>query len=238
MSSAAALAPPPVPKREFPRSVIIDESIRIPPEVVDLASFRKWANSESFPERGRISYFQGEIWVDLSMEQLFTHNQVKLAYSVGLDLVLRDDPLGRFFPDGVRLSFPHLDYSTVPDGIFYFFESIRRGLLRRIEGATTGYVELEGTPDMALEIISDTSVHKDTERLHEMYWRVGITEYWRVDVRRKALRFEIFRHRARGYVSTAGKSGWLKSKVFGRSFRLVQKSDELGDPQYVLQVRG
>lgn len=238
MSAAAVAVAPPKSDLYRIRPVVIDDIIRIPPEVIGLASFRRWAESDYFPEGGRFSYFQGEIWVDLSPEQLYTHNQVKLAYSFGLGGVLRDDPLGRYFPDGARLSIPLIDFSTVPDGVFCLFDSLESGRVRRIEGATTGYIELEGTPDMTLEVISDTSVHKDTEVLFELYWRAGVREYWLVDARGKKLDFDIFRHTKSGYKRTRSKSGWLKSNIFGRSFRLHRETDRLGDPQYVLQVRG
>lgn len=34
-------------------------------------------HSGEFPETGRICFLDGEVWVDMSMEQLYTHNQVK-----------------------------------------------------------------------------------------------------------------------------------------------------------------
>src|SRR5262249_54413567 len=146
MSAAAALSPPaPV---LLGRPVIINGEVRVPAEVVDLASFRRWAASDDFPEYGRFSYLNGEIWVDLTMEQLYTHNQVKLAFTLGIGGLLQEDPLGRFFPDGAQLSNPEADLSTVPDGVFCAFTSLDAGRVREIEGAVTGWIELEGTPDM------------------------------------------------------------------------------------------
>lgn len=52
------------------------ERVRIAPSVVDLASFRDWADSDAFPEHGRIDFLDGEIRVDLTLERLFTHNRV------------------------------------------------------------------------------------------------------------------------------------------------------------------
>src|SRR5256885_8764701 len=48
-----------------------------------------------------------------------------------------------------------------------------------------GYLELEGTPDMVLEVVSESSVQKDTKRLRQLYWQAGIREYWLVDARRE-----------------------------------------------------
>ena len=62
-------------------------------------------------------------------------------------------------------------------------------------------------------------------------------EYWLVDGRKEPLSFEILRYTAKGYVSTRKQQGWLKSAVFGKSFRLIQGTDPFGDPQYTLEVR-
>jgi hypothetical protein len=65
-------------------TIVIEERIRIPDCVVDLESFRQWARSDEFPDRGRFCHLQGELWVDLMPEQLFTHNQVKGEYAIVL----------------------------------------------------------------------------------------------------------------------------------------------------------
>ncbi len=51
------------------------------------------------------------------------------------------------------------------------------------------------------------------------------------------LRFEILHHGPRGYKSTRKKAGWLKSDVFGKSFRLMQTTSAAGHPEYTLEVR-
>ncbi|HUG89872.1 MAG TPA: hypothetical protein VML55_03500, partial [Planctomycetaceae bacterium] len=64
-------APPKAPSRA---PVVIEDRVTVPSWVHDLESFRRWAKSDELPERGRFSFLDGEIWVDLSREQLFTHN--------------------------------------------------------------------------------------------------------------------------------------------------------------------
>jgi len=98
-------------------------------------------------------------------------------------------------------------------------------------------VELEGAPDMVLEVVSQSCVQKDTVVLRDLYWRAGIREYWLVDVRVEKLRFDILSRGGRGYLTVRKSSGWAKSAVFGSSFRLTQKSDRLGYPEYTLTVR-
>lgn len=50
--------------------VVIADDLVVPSGIVDLPSFRRWAQSDDFPKRGRIDYYHDRITVDLSMEQL------------------------------------------------------------------------------------------------------------------------------------------------------------------------
>ena len=69
-----------------------------------------------------------------------------------------------------------------PDALFASTDALA-DRVRILEGQKEGYVELEGSPDMVLEVVSDSSVRKDTERLRRDYWEAGIREYWLVDAR-------------------------------------------------------
>jgi Uma2 family endonuclease len=185
-----------------------------------------------------VCYFDGDIWVDLSMEQLYVHNRVKTQFTIVLGGIVEAEDLGQFFSDGVLLSHRSAHLTAVPDSVFVFYDALRSGRIRRVEGAQRGYVELEGTPDLVLEVVSDSSVHKDTVELRRKYWRAGIPEYWLVDARVAPPQFNLLRRGPKGYLRTRPLAGgWLKSQVFGRSFRLTQTEDGVGDPRYQLEVR-
>ncbi len=218
-------------------TVVIEEKVRVPDWVNDLASFRQWAHSGEFPERRGISYLKGEVWVDMRKEQLFSHNQVKGEISSVLGVLVKKNRLGIFFPDGVLLSDLATDFATGPDAIFVSKESLQTNRVTMIEGADGGYVELQGVPDMVLEVVSPSSVEKDTEVLREVYWELGIEEDWLVDARGERLDFDILRHGAKGYVPVRKPGGWLRSTVFGASFRLTRKTNEMGHPEFTLAVR-
>jgi Uma2 family endonuclease len=211
--------------------------VRIPAWVVDRLSFRRWLNSDTFPELGRISFLAGEVWVDMSKEQIFSHNQVKQEFNLVLGGVAKEQKRGRYFPDGAYLSNAEADFTCQPDGTFVSAEAFRTGRVRLVEGTRQGFLELEGSPEMVLEIVSDSSVAKDNTRMPELYWHAEIKEYWLVDVRGQRLRYDIFRHTPQGYVAVRGRAGWIKSGVFDKSFKLTRQADEFDNPEYTLAAR-
>jgi Uma2 family endonuclease len=161
-----------------------EEEVRIPAWVVDLESFRRWAES-----------------------------------------------------DGLFLCNVHADIAGNPDGTFASADAIESGRVRLIEGKRGGYVELEGSPDMVLEVVSPSSVRKDPATMRQAYGESEVREYWLVDAREDPLQFDVFRHTSRGYVAARKQDGWLKSAVFGKAFRLTQRMNRLGHAEYTLEVR-
>ena len=217
--------------------VNIEDKVRLPADLTTLEAFRRWARSEEFPERGQFAFLCGDVWVDLSMEDAFTHNRVKTRINGVLDEWTVSAGLGYYFSDGMLLSNVEVDLSTEPDGTFVSYDTLRSERLRLLEGQAGGYVELVGTPDMVLEVVSTTSVRKDTRVLRRLYWEAGIEEYWLVDARGPALRFDVLRRRRGGYATTRRQDGWVRSQVFGRSFHFSRQTDSLGHPQYTLASR-
>lgn len=211
------------------------DAVRIPSRVADLASFRRWAKSDDFPERGWYSHLNGELWVDLSMETL-AHNQVKGEVDGVLRALAKQTGGGRFFGDRMRLTHVGARLSTEPDGMFVSYASLQARRVRLAEGARS--LEVEGSPDMVLEVVSPTSEHKDTVLLRDLYWRAGVREYWLADARGDELGFDLLKHGRKGFTATRRQAGgWLPSAVFGKSFRLTQQTDPLGVPVYSLDVR-
>jgi len=214
-----------------------DGSVRVPSWVRDHASFRRWFHSDEFPETGRISFLNGEVYVDMSREQLYSHNQVKTEITRVLAQIAKAEQSGHYFSDGVHLTHVGAELSANPDGVFVNLATFDDGRVLEIEGAREGLVELEGLPDLVVEVVSKSSVVKDYETQRDLYWRAGIREYWLIDARGDELRFEILRHTARGYVATRSLAGWQKSGVLGKSFQLTRATDKRGQPDFTLFVR-
>lgn len=212
------------------------EQITVPAWVVDLATFRLWMDSDDVPEKARIWYLKGEVWIDMSTEQIFSHAVLKNEFNFVLTGLVKTARIGLFLPDGPLLSNVVANTGGNPDAMFISDAALDANRVRLIEGKKGGYVEVEGSPDMVLEVVSDSSVRKDNVVLRQAYWEAGVREYWRVDARKEPLTFDIFRRSAKGYSTTRKQDGWLKSAVFGKLFRLTQRRDRHGHPEFTLEV--
>ncbi len=228
------------PSRAVRSVTVIDETrqVSVPSWVVDLDSFCRWVESDDVPEKLRIWYLKGEVWIDMSKEQVNTHVLLKMKFFLVVGGLVEAGGLGRFYPDGLFLRNNAADVAGNPDATFASTATLLAKRLRPIPGKKGGIVGLEGSPDMVLEIVSPGSVRKDTVVLKQAYWEAGAREYWLVDARNEPLTFDIFRRTAKGYSATRKQDGWLKSAVFGKSFRLTQEVDAtLGDALFNLEVR-
>jgi Uma2 family endonuclease len=212
------------------------QRVVIPAGIHDLDSFHDWALTEDFPASGRIDYLGGVIWVDLSMEELYSHNQPKSSIYRVLGTLVHEAGSGLFIPDRMRFRYPGANSSVEPDGAYASYDALRDGRVRQVPGRRGGVMILEGAPEMVLEVLSDSSADKDTEQLPDYYAAAGVSEFWRVDARGE-LTFEILRLTSDGYSHTEEPDGWWRSDVFDRSFRFAAGTDPLGHPQYTLGVR-
>jgi Uma2 family endonuclease len=216
--------------------VFESDEVTVPGWVTDLASFRRWADSPDFPDSGRICFLNGEVWADMSKEQIFSHVLVKTRITAVLSQLVEAAGMGLFLGDGAMLSNVDVGFAARPDAVFVSAAGLR-DRVRLLEGRDEGYVELEGSPDMVLEVLSRSSVRKDTKVLHRAYWEAGVREYWLVDARPDPLRFDVLRHTPKGYRAAARKEGWVRSAVFGTSFRLTRRLNALNHPEYALEAR-
>lgn len=202
------------------------------PLVGSLSAFRAWATSDGFPQRGRIDYIDGRIEIDMSPEELYCHGAIKIELIRVLSQRVRELGEGELFSDRTRVSSPEADLSAEPDIVFVSDDSLESGRVREVP-KTTGepdrFVELEGGPDLIVEIVSDSSVAKDTQRLPRAYWRAGVAEYWLIDARGDDLVFQIHRRGAEQFESIgADAEGFLSSAVLGRRYRLLRRRNRRG----------
>lgn len=217
-------------------TVIIDEAMRVPDSVVDLESFREWVYSDDFPEHGKVSFIQGEVWVEMNAERLQSHVGLKTKLHAVLSPLIDGLDVGVFYGDGALWTNSAADISNIPDGLFIAWDSLETGRVR-IVGRPDEAVEVEGSPDLVLEVVSRSSVRKDTVTMPDACFAAGVREYWIVDARSRDVDFRILRRGTRGFRAVPEKAGWRRSSVLRREFRIVSRPGRLGLTVYELQVR-
>ena len=85
-----------------------------------------------------------------------------------------------------------------------------------------------GEPDLVVEIVSPSSVEKDTKLLRKLYWAAGIQEYWLLELTEADVHFTLLQRGSKSYVATRPRDGWVKSDVFGLALRLTRATDQHG----------
>jgi Uma2 family endonuclease len=212
--------------------------ITIPKDVTStLSAFREWAGDNDLPENAKVFFYRGEVWVEMGRQQLFTHVDVKTEVTSVLYQLVKGQKSGNVFSDGVLVTNEEAELSGNPDMVFVSLDSRSNGRITFVEGKEGGYVEILGSPDMVMEVVSDSSEKKDNQTLFEAYYEAEILEYWLVDARGDDLEFQIYKRGPTGYVPTRKQSGWLKSAVFGKSFRLIRGKDATGNPEFTLELK-
>jgi len=240
MATTVSKRKPAAPKRgkKTPGEDFLPMSFTIPADARDLAGFRRWSCSDAFPEHGQIFYLAGEIWVDMSPERLNSHNKLKTEMGRILANVVVEQDLGEFFTDRTRLVHRAADLSVEPDALFVSWESYESGLVKQIPTADEeDFIELEGSADWVVEILSPSSEKKDTQTLMHLYHLAKIKEYWLIDARGAKIRFMPYRWQETGFEPIEAKGGWYPSAVFGRAFRWQRKKNRIGQWTYLLESR-
>lgn len=214
-------------------------SITVPVTACDHAGFRAWATSDDFPQRGRISFLDQAILIDMSPEELETHNKVKTTVTSGVYVITDKDESGTLYSDRTLVTNIQAGLSTEPDATFVSWATLRRGLVRLVPRLDFPgeYMEIEGSPDWVLEVISRSSWQKDTRTLRELYAQARIREYWLIDALSEQLQLQILQLRGTKYIAAPKHGDWQLSKVFGREFLLVRTRTKLGYWRYQLKSR-
>ena len=204
--------------------------LRIPKTLTD---FRRWALSDEVPEKLPLAFINGEVYIDMSKDDIGTHSLVKTECGRGLANLNDETEFGHVFINGVLVTNEAAKVSNNPDLVAVSFKALKAGRVHYVQ-RNGRIVEIEGAPDMVMEIVSDSSVVKDMEDLRDAYHRAGIREYWLVDARGEEILFEILHWRKSGYRAASASDGWQKSRVWNQLFQLTRKPDRAGVWKYKL----
>lgn len=213
-------------------------SFELPGPLTSLDKFRAWADSEHFPQHGKVTYYAGRVLFDMSPERYESHSSLKREITYGIERVVRGSDLGDLYIDGSWFTHDEADVSNEPDVMFATWETLAEGRLEPAPDQNDEkYTQLVGTPDWVCEIISDSSERKDDVVLREAYFRAGVPEYWLIDARGAEIDFKLLVAGEQGYEEATHRDGWRRSPVFACEFHLSRERNRVGRWLYKLAYR-
>ena len=159
-------------------TVLVADQCEIPGTVASLDAFRRWARSPEFPHGAHIDWIGSCIEVDMSPEDIFTHGSLETESVRVLGTLAKARDMHPFTGE-TRVTSVAADLSVEPDVVAVSEATLASGRVRLVPaagGRPERFVELEGGPDLVVEIVSDAAVRKDTQRLPAAYHATGVRE--------------------------------------------------------------
>lgn len=216
---------------------LLSYDISIPPGADRLEQFREWILSEVLPKEVTVHLVEGEIFIEMSPERIESHVLVKTEVTSVLHRLVRRNKLGTVYCDGTWITNDAAELSTEPDASFASWDTLKSGRLVAVQRPGGDAIELRGSPDWVLEVVSPSSVKKDMKLHPTSYFRAGVQEYWLIDARREKIKFTVFVRGEGAMTPAPSDKGWHWSPVFGKTFRLERKKNPVGGWEFRLRVR-
>ena len=142
-----------------------------------LAEVRKkltWDDIKGLPEEGKTELVEGELYVSPTAGA--PHQRIGTRLAVLIQPFVEERDLGEFFGRDLHVVLDEHNHFE-PDLCF-----IRKERLHLIVGPY-----LDGPPDLAIEILSESDRQRDTQLKFAYYERYGVAEYWIVDPRERRI---------------------------------------------------
>lgn len=101
------------------------KELQFPDSIQKLAGFRTWATSEHGPDEGlRASFLADEVILDMSPEEINSHNPIKTEITSVLAQFVKRQQLRRFYSDRTFCTNEEATISIEPDAVFVLWSSI------------------------------------------------------------------------------------------------------------------
>lgn len=223
-------------------AVRIQDDVVIPADAFEPDGFGRWVRSPEFPESGRIDFLDGTIEVEMSPERLKSHGSLKTALVRSISNIVEGADIGQVFIDRTRLVSADGRLSCEPDIVFVSLEALISGRITLSEPSRDDpedFLELVGAATLVVEIVSKSSVSKDTRRLPPLYAATGVEELWTVDGRGDSVQLQI-QHLLDGIyrIASLDAAGFQESRSLNRWFRIRREPSRVpGIFRYLVDER-
>jgi Uma2 family endonuclease len=137
------------------------------------------------PDDGlRHEIIDGEHYVNAS--PVTKHQRIAYRIVLAIGIYLEDHPVGKLFFAPLDIVFSQ--YDVVEPDLLYISNERREIITTK---------NIQGSPDLLIEILSESNRKYDEVTKRALYERSGVGEYWVVDPRRDSI--QIFRRNAAGF---------------------------------------
>ena len=118
-------------------------------------------------------YVDGEVWVDLSMEQFFSHNQIKNDIGFTLTGLIKAERLGRYVPDGMLLTNVEANACGTPC-VAADSPGLRDSVLAGQTGLLYPYGDVPALAERLVRLLTDAGLRARMER-GALAWAAQLT---------------------------------------------------------------
>lgn len=203
-------------------------AVCIPAAAHAFDGFVDWIHADDFPEGLHASWHEGDILLDMSPEEIGSHNRLKTKIYRTLDQIAEEEDLGLFCADGVSFLNKKAKVAAEPDAMFVAWQTLEAGTAWIRYNKAKKPTAIQGSPDLVLELVSDSSEDKDLRRWPLGYHRAGVKEYWIIDARGPEILIEVLKWAKAGFKRIPVLKGCWQSPVFQRQFCLSRTRGRYG----------
>ncbi len=211
------------------------DGLEVPGTAPSLEAFREWV--AGLDEHGpRVHFSRGNMHFEMRGPSRRAGGPLAQAINVSLERLATELDLGEYWLPPAWITCPSTELSAAPDGFLVSWQSYRDGVVRVNPERPTEWI---GRPDMALAVVSPSSVEKDLHDLVEDYAAAGVRECWIADARSGPVELRILALGRSGAHrdQVAGRGGWIASPLWERSFRIEQFTNRVGLTRFRLLSR-
>ena len=162
------------------------------------------------PDDKRYELIEGELYMTPS--PITNHQRISRKIEFLLDKFVTENELGEIFDAPYDVYF---DDENVVQPDILFISKDRLNII--------GDKNLQGAPDLVIEILSESNAYRDLIQKKKLYARFGVKEYWIVVPGEKTIDIHILKEKTYQLYKTLGEYDTLESQIL-KGFKMELKA--------------